>query len=310
MINSLPPLNAVRAFTVAAHHQSITRAAQALHVSHSAVSRHIKLLEEHLGVLLFERRIRQLVLTPAGQQYFEQVSAGLSQIADATATLKQHASLRTVTINVRPTFAMLWLAPRLPEFVALHPDIQPNVVTSTQAPDHARDGFDVVIRRGRDGWAPAIDAQVLFEDDLVLVAAPSLLERLALEDLDALSRHTLLTAKTRREDWHHWARQFGGAQSETQATLQFDHMHLVLQAAAQGLGVALCPTSFLGDDLSNERLTCPLPQWRMPLPRYYYGVAPQVTAQTQVFLDWLFSRIEQDATQADRVCAPIKEASC
>lgn len=289
MINHLPPLNAVRAFAAAAHHQSITRAAEELYVSHSAVSRHIKRLEEHLGALLFERRIRQLVLTPAGQRYFEQVSAGLSQIAEATTALKQHTSLCTVTVNVRPTFAMLWLAPRLPEFVALHPDIQPNVVTSTQAPDHARDGFDVVIRRGRDGWAPAIDAQVLFEDDLVLVAAPSLLKRLALEDLSALSRHTLLTAKTRREDWHHWARQFGETPSANQTTLQFDHMHLVLQAAAQGQGVALCPTSFLGNDLSNGRLTCPLPQLRMPLPRYYYGVAPLVTAQTQVFLEWLFS---------------------
>ncbi|MFW0754730.1 LysR substrate-binding domain-containing protein [Pseudomonas sp. H11T01] len=303
MINNLPPLNAVRAFACAARHQSFSRAAEELHVSHSAVSRHVKLLEEHLGVLLFERRIRQSVLTPEGQSFYEQVSAGLSQIANAAAALKQHASLRTVKINVRPTFAQRWLTPRLADFTVLHPDIKPEVVTSTLAPDHTRDGFDIVIRRGRDGWAPDIHAQVLFEDELLLVAAPSLIQRIPLDDLNALSRHTLLTAKTRREDWHNWALQFGETQSETQATLQFDHMQPVLQAAVEGQGIALCPASLLGSDVSSGRLICPLPDLRIPLPRYYYGVSPDVTAQTQVFLEWLFARLEVDAGQVGRLIA-------
>ncbi|EJN23771.1 transcriptional regulator [Pseudomonas sp. GM79] len=294
MKNQLPPLNAVRAFAVAARHQSFRLAAEELHVSHSAVSRHIKLLEEYLGVLLFERRIRQSVLTPAGQRFYEQVSAGLSQIANAAAALKQHASLPTVKINVRPSFAVLWLTPRLADFVAQHPGIKPQVITQTQAPDQARDGFDVVIRRGRDDWAPAIEARPLFEDELWLVAAPSLIERLPLEDLTSLSRHTLLTVKARREDWHNWAMHFGQSQSATQVTRQFDHMHLALQAAVDGQGIALCPTSLLGTHLSSGRLICPLPELRLPLPRYYYGVAPDVTAQTRVFVEWMFARIAQD----------------
>ena len=294
MKNQLPPLNAVRAFAVAARHQSFRLAAEELHVSHSAVSRHIKLLEEYLGVLLFERRIRQSVLTPAGQRFYEQVSAGLSQIANAAAALKQHASLPTVKINVRPSFAVLWLTPRLADFVAQHPGIKPQLITQTQAPDQARDGFDVVIRRGRDDWAPAIEARPLFEDELLLVAAPSLIERLPLEDLTSLSRHTLLTVKARREDWHNWAMHFGQSQSATQVTRQFDHMHLALQAAVDGQGIALCPTSLLGTHLSSGRLICPLPELRLPLPRYYYGVAPDVTAQTRVFVEWMFARIAQD----------------
>ncbi|MEK1839688.1 MAG: LysR substrate-binding domain-containing protein [Pseudomonas sp.] len=294
MINQLPPLNAVRAFAVAARHQSFSLAAEELHVSHSAVSRHIKLLEQYLGVLLFERRIRQSVLTPAGQRFYEQVSAGLSQIANAAAALKQHASLPTVKINVRPSFAVLWLTPRLADFVAQHPGIKPQVITQTQAPDQARDGFDVVIRRGRDDWAPAIEARPLFEDELLLVAAPSLIERLPLEHLTSLSRHTLLTVKARREDWHNWAMHFGQSQSATQVTRQFDHMHLALQAAVDGQGIALCPTSLLGTHLSSGRLICPLPELRLPLPRYYYGVAPDVTVQTRVFVEWMFARIAQD----------------
>lgn len=287
MITQLPPLNAVRAFAAAARHQSFSLAAEELHVSHSAVSRHIKLLEEHLGVLLFERRIRQSVLTPAGQHFFEQVSAGLAQIASAAAELRRQASRPAVKINVRPSFALLWLTPRLAEFNTLHPQIELQVVTQTQAPDQARDGFDVVIRRGRDDWAPAIEAQALFEDELVLVAAPSLIERLGLDDLDALAAHRLLIAKARREDWHNWAMHFGQTQSANQPTRQFEHMHRVLEAAVEGQGVALCPTSLLGSYLASGELICPLPALRIPLPRYYYGLAPQVSEQTQVFLTWL-----------------------
>ena len=110
----------------------------------------------------------------------------------------------------------------------------------------------------------------------------------------SLSRHTLLTAKARREDWHNWALHFGQGQSATQVTRQFDHMHLVLEAAVDGQGIALCPTSLLGTHLSSGRLICPLPELRMPLPRYYYGVAPDVTVQTRVFVEWLFARIAQD----------------
>lgn len=280
---------------MAARHQSFSLAAEELHVSHSAVSRHIKLLEEHLGVLLFERRIRQSVLTPAGQHFYQQVNAGLSQIAHAAAALKRQASLPTVKINVRPSFAMLWLTPRLEDFSAQHPDIQLQVITQTQAPDPARDGFDLVIRRGRDDWAPSIEARALFEDELLLVAAPSLIEQLPIEDLDSLGGHTLLTVKARREDWHNWAMHFGQRQSATRVTRQFDHMHRVLEAAVEGQGIALCPTSLLGTHLSSGRLICPLPGLRMPLPRYYYGVVPEVTAHTQVFVEWLIARIAADA---------------
>ncbi|MDI2143297.1 MULTISPECIES: LysR substrate-binding domain-containing protein [unclassified Pseudomonas] len=287
MNKSLPPLNAVRAFAVAARHQSFTLAAEELHVSHSAVSRHIKLLEEHLGILLFERRIRQSLLTSAGQRFYQQVSAGLAQIAGAAAELRQQAARPTVTINTRPSFAQLWLMPRLNDFTAEHPDIEPQVITQTRSPDPAQDSFDIVIRRGRDDWAPTIESHPLFEDELLMVAAPELIERIPLADLADLGRHTLLTVKARREDWHHWALRFGQSQSASQEIRQFDYMHRVLEAAVAGEGIALCPTTLLGTHLSSGRLFCPLPDLRMPLPRYYYGVAPQGSASAQVFVAWL-----------------------
>ncbi|WP_081036505.1 transcriptional regulator GcvA [Pseudomonas corrugata] len=304
MISDLPPLNAVRAFAAAARHQSFSRAAEELHVSHSAVSRHIKLLEEHLGVLLFERRIRQSVLTPAGQTFYEQVSMALAQIAHAATALTRSASRRKVTINVRPSFAVRWLIPRLPDFMAQYPDIHPEVVTSTRPPDLSREAFDVVVRRGQSGWSTNVQPHALLEDDLILVAAPSLLQSQSLDSPTDLLQHTLLTGRTRCSDWQDWAKQAGLTQLRTQPTLQFDHMHLVLQAAVDGLGVALCPTSLLGRDLSTGRLTCPFPSLRLPLIRYYYGVSQDAAAETQVFIDWMLSHIHQDAITLSSPDAP------
>ncbi|MBK5415733.1 LysR substrate-binding domain-containing protein [Pseudomonas sp. TH31] len=299
MIANLPPLNAVRAFAAAARHQSFSRAAEELHVSHSAVSRHVKLLEEHLGVLLFERRTRQSSLTPAGQAFYEHVSLALAQIANAAASLKSGRRVRKVKINVRPSFAVRWLIPRLPAFMALHPDIQPEVVTSTLPPDQTRERFDVVIRRGEADWATNLQPQVLLDDEIILVAAPSLIQNTAFNSPGDLLKHTLLTGRTRRRDWQDWARHADIAIRRDQPVLKFDHLHLVLQAAVDGLGVALCPTSLLGKDLASGRLISPFPELRLPLTRYYYGVSQDAGRDAQVFIDWMFSRIQQDVVDND-----------
>lgn len=295
MINDLPPLNAVRAFAAAARHESFSRAAEELHVSHSAVSRHIKLLEEHLGVLLFERRIRQSLLTPAGQAFYEQVSVALTQIANAATSLRRGAKLRKVIINVRPSFAVRWLIPRLPQFMALYPEIQPEVVTSTLAPDPARETFDLVIRRGRSGWSAALQPQRLLEDEILVVAAPSLLQATALNTPKDLARHTLLNSRTRASDWQKWLEHCALKPLRHPPTLHFDHMHFVLQACVDGLGLALCPASLMAKDLASGRLVCPLPELRQPLTRYYYGVAGDATPEAQVFIRWMLAQIEKDA---------------
>ncbi|MCM2463380.1 transcriptional regulator GcvA [Pseudomonas sp. CG7] len=305
MIANLPPLNAVRAFAAAARHQSFSRAAEELHVSHSAVSRHVKLLEERLGVLLFARRTRQSLLTPAGRVFYEQVSEALTLIANAANALTRNAGQRKVTINVRPSFAVRWLIPRLPDFMARHPDIKPEVVTSTRPPDPSRETFDVVIRRGDAGWSAEVQPTLLLEDDLLLVAAPSLLQSVPLENVHDLARHTLLSGRTRSNDWQDWVEHVGIDPLNNPPTLQFDHMHLVLQAAVDGLGVALCPASLLGRDLSNGRLACPLPALRMSLARYYYGVSGSAVAETQVFVDWLLTHCGSELARDSALSADI-----
>ena len=282
-----PPLNAVRAFAAAARHLSFTRAATELHVTHSAVSRQVKGLEAHLGVVLFERRVRQVTLTNEGRQFFAEVGPALAQIGAAARALAGQASAPAVRIDVRPSFAVRWLIPRLPGFVERHPGIEPQVVTSTVAPDPARGRFDVAIRRGREGWPPSLPLHPFLEDEVLVVGSPSLFLAQPVADLRALASHVQLSARTRRDDWDDWKKHVGAPRLKAAGRLQFDHLHFVLQAAVDGLGVALAPTSLVAHDLESGRLASPLPALRMPLARYYYAVAPDAGPDAQAFVDWL-----------------------
>jgi LysR family glycine cleavage system transcriptional activator len=281
-----PPLNAVRAFAAAARHLSFTRAALELHVTHSAVSRQIKSLEAFLGTALFERRVRQVVLTAEGHQFFAEVEPALAQIHAAARALQGQGPARAVRINVRPSFAVRWLIPRLPSFVERFPDIEPQVVTSTVMPEQAVDSFDIAVRRGLEGWPPSIKVRPFLKDEVLVVGAPALFQAHPLPDLRALASHVQLSARTRKDDWDAWKKQVGAPRARPAGRLQFDHLHFVLQAAVDGLGVALAPASLISHDLASGRLTSPLPALRMTLERYYYGIAPDAAPEAAYVAEW------------------------
>lgn len=293
-----PPLNAVRAFAAAARHQSFTRAAAELHVTHSAVSRQIKSLEAFLGVALFERQVRQVVLTAQGQQFFAEVGPALAQITTAAQVLRSQTPARAVRINVRPTFAVRWLIPRLPAFVERYPGIEPQVVTSTVAPEKAADAFDIAVRRSLKGWPPSIQVRPFLEDEVLVVGSAALFAQQPLPDLRALARHVLLSARTRKADWDDWKRHVGAPRVKPAGRLQFDHLHFVLQAAVDGLGIALAPTSLVAHDLASGRLVSPLPTLRMGLSRYYYGLAPDASAEAACVAEWFEEMLPQSVVQA------------
>ncbi|WP_246164897.1 LysR substrate-binding domain-containing protein [Pigmentiphaga aceris] len=295
MLNSLPPLNAVRAFVAAARHQSFTLAAQELHVTHGAVSRQIKALESQLGVLLFERRTRQVSLTAAGVKFFAQADSALKQLAAAAQSVMSDAPARVLRINVRPSFAVRWLIPRLPDFVAQYPGIEPQVLTSTLAPDKAGDRFDIAIRRGRDGWPPSARLTPFLEDEACLVASPALLDRYPVDTPSALSALVLLWARTRKADWDAWLAYTGIGKLKPVGQMQFDHEHFVLQAVMDGLGFAVVPVSLVSSALASGQLRCPFPERRMPLARYYYGVAADAVSEVQAFTAWLDAEVAQQA---------------
>ena len=292
MPTRLPPLNAVRAFAAAARHQSFTRAALELHVTHSAISRQVQALEAHLGVVLFERKTRQVLLTAAGHQFHAQVGPALEQIGAAAESLKGSAPLRTVKINVRPSFAVRWLIPRLPGFVARHPDIEPQVMTTTLPPDNALDAFDLAIRRGTRGWPAAMQIHPCLDDQALVVGSPALWARCPVHEPAALAFHVLLLSRSRSDDWEHWKRRVGAPGLTPSGCLQFEHLHFVLQAAVDGLGFALAPTSLIAHDVAAGRLVCPLPDVRLPLSSHCVGVAPNASPQTQPFLQWLLDEMK------------------
>ncbi len=287
MLDPLPPLNALRVFQVAARHLSFSRAAVELNVTHGAVSRQVRSLEAFLGVTLFERQVRKVSLTAEGQQLYAETSPALEQIGNAAHALMARTPARVVRINVRPSFTVRWLIPRLPDFVARHPGIEPQLITTTQPPERATEAFDIAIRRGVAGWPQAVKVQPFLEDELIVVAAPSLLKTRPITSARSLGAHVLLACKTRKQDWDDWKMHIGLPRLKPARRLQFDHLHFVLQAAVDGLGFALTPTSLLGTDVAQGRLVCPLPDLRMPLPSVYYGRAPGAGREAHLFIDWL-----------------------
>jgi LysR family glycine cleavage system transcriptional activator len=214
------------------------------------------------------------------------VEPALTQITAAARALQAQGPARAVRINVRPSFAVRWLIPRLPSFVERYPDIEPQVVTSTVMPEQALDSFDIAVRRGLDGWPPSIQVRPFLEDEVLVVGAPALFKAHPLTDLRALASHVMLSAKTRKEDWDSWKKQVGAPRARPAGRLQFDHLHFVLQAAVDGLGIALAPTSLVAHDLASGRLQSPLPTLRMTLDRYYYGLAPHAAPEAQYVAEW------------------------
>jgi LysR family glycine cleavage system transcriptional activator len=288
MSSRMPPLHAVRVFAAAARHLSFTRAAAELHVTHGAVSRQVRTLEDFLGTPLFERRIRQVLLTPAGQRFHAEVEPALAQIALAAQAMRGPAPVQSVRVNVRPSFAVRWLIPRLPGFVARHPEIVPQVVTSTVAPGApAAEPFDIAIRRGLAGWPPGLRLEPLLQDAALVVGAPALLRARPVAVPQDLVAHVLLASHSRAEDWTRWLRLAGTPRLKPAGWLHFDHLHFVLQAALDGLGLALAPASTVVQDLASGRLQAPLPALRLPLERYYTGMASDAGAPAQAFLAWL-----------------------
>lgn len=283
----IPPLNALRMFLVAARHLSFSRAAVELNVTHGAVSRQVRALEEHLGVALFERQVRQVSLTVEGRQLYAETQPAMEQIAAATRAVTGRTPTRAVRINSRTSFSVRWLIPRLPDFVARHPGIAPQLITSLAAPDKATEPFDIAIRRDLVGWPGGIKAQPFLEDELLVVAAPSLLKKRPIAEPKALALHTLLVVKTRNQDWDDWKVHIGLPRLRPAARLQFDHSHIVLQAAVDGLGFAIVASSLLGTDVAQGRLVCPLPGLRLKLAPMCYGCAPGSGRETRVFAEWL-----------------------
>ncbi len=291
MAERLPPLNALRSFEVAARHLSFSKAAAELHVTHSAISHQIKALEEWLGIPLFRRVNRGLLLTEPGQAYLRPVRESFQKLGEATWRLKAKGRSGPLTVSVMPSFASKWLVPRLRSFRERHPDIDVRVSATPDLIDFDRDDVDVAVRYGRGNWSTELRSDLLIRESMFPVCSPKLLEGpLPLKTIQDLRHHTLLTDYDWRVDfWQLWLDAAGVTDLVPQHSLSFNYSNLMLQAAIDGLGVALTQNALAGDDLAAGRLVR-LFEVTLPTDYAYYVVTPMLTAMRPkivAFRDWL-----------------------
>ncbi|MFB9885829.1 LysR substrate-binding domain-containing protein [Balneatrix alpica] len=299
----LPPLNALRTFECAARHLNFTKAAEELCVTPGAVSRAINGLEEALQVPLFSQQRRRLQLTAAGQAYLHHVRQALQRLALGTQELHQHRGEGgLLTLGVLPTLASHWLIPQLPDFYQRFPQVS---VELTSVPsdfsqgftqlDLEQQGLDMAIYIGQGNW-PGLTAEALFNEHLCVVAAPgkeAWLAALAAGQMDALP--PLLLHTTRPHVWHTWFSQRGLALQTPLWRGRFEHYFMVIEAACQGLGVALVPRVLVQQALASGRL---LSEESLGLPQpqgYYllYHAARRDEPKLALFRHWLQERLAQ-----------------
>ena len=296
----LPPLNAVRAFEAAARHASFKKAAAELGVTHGAVSRQVHLLEAWLGSpALFRRLSRGVALTPDGDALVAEFGPALDRIALAARNHRDRRGEPAATVlrvNALATFSLRWLLPRLALFRKDHPGIEVRMTTSNEPVDALAEDYDVVIRGGPDTFH-GYDAYPVIGERRLPVCSPGVLQRNALRTVTDLEQHTLIHVGTVPRLWRDWLAESGHAGLEPAATVTLDHFYLSIQAAIDGLGVAMGPTTLVGDDLAAGRLVAPFPDISLPA-RTYFAYLPHggpAHPAGDTFRAWLVATAESSA---------------
>ncbi len=275
MPRQLPPLNALRAFEAAARHLSFARAARELHVTPAAISQQVKLLEEHLGVALFQRG-RKLALADAALAVLPLVSESFDQMERAMLRVRATRPGNTLVISAPPAFAARWLIPRLDDFQLRHPGIQLRLLATKRLVDFRVEDVDVAIRFGAGNY-PDLVAERLMPEAIVPVAAPALAAGVTVPN--DLLRCNLLEDEWHMgngmfPDWATWLATLGVASTAPLRVRYFEDANLAIQAALSGLGVTLAWYSLVVDDVKAGRLVHLFDQL-MPTTLGYYLVAPQ-----------------------------------
>jgi LysR family glycine cleavage system transcriptional activator len=245
-------LNGIKAFEAAARGGSFAAAGHELNVSAAAISRLVHLLEDRLGVALFERKANRLALTAAGRAYQNGLTPIFDALASLTAQVTAPSSVRVLTIGVGPTFAMRWLIPRLADFSEQQPDIDVRITAGGVAAPFGED-WSCGIKLGDGNW-PGLVAEPLFAADLVPVCVPKLAA--SLKRPGDLKPQNLIRVAHAAEDWPLWLKA-AGASRITARGPEFQYYGQALQAASDGLGIAMGIRPYIDDDLAAGRLVAP-----------------------------------------------------
>ncbi len=289
----LPPLDLLVAFEAVARHGSITLAAAERFITQSALSRQVQALESALGVLMFERRHRALVLTPAGERLLAATRAALAQLGEAMAAVRAPRPPAPLALTTTPSFAALWLIPRLAGFTGEYPGVDVRIDASFERRDLRRDGFDIAVR-----YQPIVggDGERLFGEALVPVCSPVLQRRKPhpLRTPADLVHHTLLQVAdpggaSMPLEWEPWLRQLGQPQLQPAARLTFNSYNEAIAAALAGHGVTLGRRPLIDALLKKRQLAVPFGEATDTARAYFLLLSPAAANRpdAQALATWL-----------------------
>ena len=303
-LRALPSLDFLRGFEAAGRRLSFTLAAEELYLTQSALSRQIKALEDALGIALFERRHRSLVLTVAGDAFHRAVTAALDSLATAADSTRSGARSPGLTLSTTVSFASLWVIPRLATFRARHPDVEVYVSADDRLVDLSRGDVDIAVRYLPDAAAPE-GAVRLFGERLLPVASPAIIARgkAPLRTPADLARHVLLhlddpEGRTPWLDWRSWLASNGQPGLKPAGALRLRLYDQVIQAAVGGQGVALGRVPMIAEHLRDGRLIAPFPKRYDSARGYFALLAPRAADRDEAnaFLGWLTEEAARETT--------------
>jgi DNA-binding transcriptional LysR family regulator len=248
----LPPVANLLAFEAVARRRSFALAAAELHLTASAISHQVARLEAELGVRLFERSAHGVRLSTAGEQYLERVAGALGAISAATQDLRQGVG-NSLYVHSAPSLASLWLMPRLRRFADAHPDISLNLSAAHTHSDFALGQADLDIRYGVPRWGDLV-VEPLFEERILPLASPAFIREHRLKRTEQLLDVPLIQSNVSVVQWSDWLAAFTSLRAPERFTFRFDRAQMSLDAATQGLGVALESATNAGLHLADRRL--------------------------------------------------------
>lgn len=284
----LPPMRALTTFAAAARHGGFSLAGEEIGLTQSAVSRQIAQLEEMLGTPLFDRIGRRVHLNEAGRVYAEELVPALDRIRRATARAAARPTHRALRVATLPSFGMRWLAPRLPQLTARHPDLIVDFSARSEPFDFAQEAFDSAIHFGVEQDWPGVTMDFLFREEAVPVCAPEWLATHPLRTPADLLNVPLLSQSSRRDAWARWLVGAGVDASGLRQGPAFEHFLMLAQASAAGAGVALIPSFLIRPELDAGTLVIPFDR-PLSSERAYYLVYPPeaLSGPLALFRAWI-----------------------
>ncbi|WP_176511720.1 LysR family transcriptional regulator [Pseudomonas faucium] len=297
MAHDLPPLNALRAFEATARLNSVSQAAEVLHVTHGAVSRQIKVLEAHLGVALFVKDGRGIKLTDAGARLRDASGEAFDKLRGVCAELSRDNSEAPFVLGCSGSLLARWFIPRLGRLKADLPELRLHLSAGEGDLDPRRPGLDALLVYAEPPWPADMQVHVLAEERIGPVLSPHYagFERLRGAPAKALLGESLLHTTSRPQAWPTWAEEQGLEVAELQYGQAFEHLYYLLEAAVAGLGVAIAPQPLVADDLRAGRLCAP---WGFsPTPAALALWVPRRAAdgRAEQLAQWLRRELERQA---------------